>query len=394
MKKVLLIITGSVAAYKALDLVRLLQKSGFAVNCILTKSAQKFITPLLVSSLCGNKVYDDLFSKSDPLGIDHIQLSRQSDLIVVAPATANFIAKIANGYADDLASSVILAADKKVLVAPAMNVKMWESEATQKNIAQILQNGFLTIGPDSDILACGEFGAGKMANPEKICEKVCDFFANENQLKGKKILITGGSTIEPIDPVRFIGNHSSGKQALEIATVLSEMGAEVTFIAGNIREEIALPVHKIIKVQTAEEMLAAVKLFDFVDVFIGCAAVADFKVKNFSAKKIKKTAGENLTIELEQNPDILAFIGNKKNRPKLVIGFAAESCDLEKYATEKLYKKNCDLVVANDIASGAIFGANETEAILVSAQGSEKLGKISKNQLAKILAQKIARFFA
>ncbi len=235
MKKILLIITGSVAAYKSLELLRLLQKSGFAVDCILTKSAQKFITPLLVSSLCGNKVYDDLFSKSDPLGIDHIQLSRQSDLIIVAPATANFIAKIANGYADDLASSVILAADKKVLVAPAMNVQMWENEATQKNIVQILQNGFLTIGPDSDILACGEFGAGKMVNPEKICEKVCDFFANESRLKGKKILITGGSTIEPIDPVRFIGNHSSGKQSLEIAAVLSEMGAGISFIAWNFR---------------------------------------------------------------------------------------------------------------------------------------------------------------
>lgn len=401
-KKILLIITGSVAAYKSMDLLRLLVKKNFDVTCVLTKAAQQFITPLLASSLSGNKTYNELFSSDDELGIDHIKLSRQSDLIVVAPATADFIAKIANGYADDLASNVILAANKKIILAPAMNEKMWENKATQKNLTKALEEGVLMVDPESDILACGELGVGKMADPQKIAQKVEDFFANQNLLKGKKILITGGSTFEPIDPVRFIGNHSSGKQAIEIAKILHEMGADVTMVAGNIRESISLPKEKVILVKTAEEMFEVVKKnichadlgeasANF-DVFIGCAAVSDFKVKNFSAQKIKKTADKNLILELEKNPDILEFVGHAKNRPELVIGFAAESENLEKYAQEKLKKKGCDLIVANDIEAGKIFGSNQTEAILVSSNKSEKLGKISKNQLAKILAKKIEEF--
>jgi phosphopantothenoylcysteine decarboxylase / phosphopantothenate---cysteine ligase len=401
-KKILLIITGSVAAYKSLDLLRLLVKKNFDVTCVLTKAAQQFITPLLASSLSGNKTYNELFSSDDELGIDHIKLSRQSDLIVVAPATADFIAKIANGYADDLASNVILAANKKIILAPAMNEKMWENKATQKNLTKALEDGVLMVDPESDILACGELGVGKMADPQKIAQKVEDFFANQNLLKGKKILITGGSTFEPIDPVRFIGNHSSGKQAIEIAKILHEMGADVTMVAGNIRESISLPKEKVILVKTAEEMFEVVKknichaelveASTNFDVFIGCAAVSDFKVKNFSAQKIKKTADKNLILELEKNPDILEFVGHAKNRPELVIGFAAESENLEKYAQEKLKKKGCDLIVANDIEAGKIFGSNQTEAILVSSNKSEKLGKISKNQLAKILAKEIEEF--
>jgi phosphopantothenoylcysteine decarboxylase / phosphopantothenate---cysteine ligase len=393
-KKILLIITGSVAAYKAMDLVRLLRKKSFDVTCILTKAAEQFITPLLASSLSGNKTYNELFCADDKLGIEHINLSRQSDLVVVAPATADFIAKIANGYADDLASNVILAANKKILIAPAMNEKMWENKATKKNIVKAMESGISMVDPESDILACGELGVGKMAAPEKICEKICDFFANQNLLKGKKILITGGSTFEPIDPVRFIGNRSSGKQAVAIAKVLNEMGADVTLVAGNISEAISLPKEKIISVKTAEEMFEVVKNnLGKTQVFIGCAAVADFKVKKVSQEKIKKTADKNLTIELEKNPDILEFVGTSKSRPELVIGFAAESSDLEKYAKEKLKKKNCDLIVANNISGGKIFGSDQTEVIFVSKNKSEKSGKISKLELAELLAGRIVKSF-
>ncbi|OFW80018.1 MAG: hypothetical protein A2887_00140 [Alphaproteobacteria bacterium RIFCSPLOWO2_01_FULL_40_26] len=391
-KKILLIITGSIAAYKAMDLVRLLTKKSYDVTCVLTKAACEFITPLLASSLSGNKAHSDLFSVDDEVEMGHIKLSRAADLIVIAPASADFIAKIANGYADDLASSIVLAANKKILIAPAMNEKMWENKQTQTNLVKALESGMSMVEPEKDILACGEFGIGKMASPEKICEEICEFFANQNRLKGKKILITGGATFEEIDPVRFIGNHSSGKQSIAIAKVLYEMGADVTLIAGNIRETIFLPPKKIIRVKSTTEMFFAVKKnLAEKDVFISCAAVSDFRVKKISKEKIKKTAGKNLTIELEKNPDILEFVGQAKNRPALVIGFAAESKNLEKYAREKLRKKNCDLIVANDIESGKIFGANETKAIFVSEKETEKLGNITKEKLAKLLADKVGK---
>lgn len=398
-QKILLIITGSVASYKSIELLRLLTKKKFEVTCVLTNSAQQFITPLLLSSLSGKKTYNELFSNDNESGIDHINLSRNCDLIVVAPATANFIAKIAHGQADDLASNIILAANKKIIIAPAMNEKMWENKATQKNLAKILQEEILMVEPENDVLACGELGVGKMATPEKIIQKIEDFFANQNLLKGKNILITGGATFEPIDPVRFIGNYSSGKQAIEIAKIFHEMGANVRLIAANIHENISLPKEKITSVKTAQEMFEEVKkhichteLLESstkIDAFIACAAVSDFKVKNFSKQKIKKNTNQNLVLELEKNPDILEFVGHAKNRPELVIGFAAESENLEKYAKEKLKNKCCDLIVANDIAAGEIFGSNQTEAILVSATKSENLGKISKSQLAKILSSKI-----
>lgn len=390
MKKILLIITGSVAAYKAMDLIRFLKKKNFDITCVLTKAACEFITPLLASSLSGNKAHTDLFSADDEIEMSHIQLSRKSDLIVIAPATADFIAKIANGYADDLASNVILAANKKILIAPAMNEKMWENKQTQANLLKIAAAGIKIIEPEKDLLACGEIGFGKMSSPEKICEKICDFFENQNRLKEKKILITGGATFEEIDPVRFIGNRSSGKQSLEITKALHEMGADITFIAGNMSEPIPLPEEKIIHAKTAQEMFEAVKKnLGKKDVFIGCAAVADFRVKNFSKEKIKKTSQKNLILELEENSDILEFVGNAKNRPNLVIGFAAESQNLEKYAREKLRKKNCNLIVANDIESGKIFGSDETSAFFVTAKKTEKLGKIFKKDLAALLAQRI-----
>ncbi len=393
-KKILLIVTGSIAAYKAMDLVRLLGKKNFDVTCILTKAAQQFITPLLASSLSGNKTYNELFSTEDELEMGHINLSRQADLIVVAPATADFIAKIANGFADDLASNVVLAANKKIIIAPAMNKKMWENSATQKNLKTALERSISIVEPKTDILACGEFGVGKMAAPEEICEKICDFFANQNLLKDKKILITGGATFEPIDPVRFIGNYSSGIQAIEIAQILFEMGADITFIASNINQPINLPKTKILRVKTAGEMFELVKKnLPKTQVFIGCAAVSDFRVKNFSSQKIKKTAQENFVLKLTKNPDILDFIGNHKKRPELVIGFAAESENLEKNALEKLLKKNCDLVVGNSIDEGKIFGNSQSEAIFVEAKKTEKLGKISKANLAKLISKKIVSFF-
>ncbi len=393
-KKILLIITGSIAAYKSMDLVRLLKKNSFDVTCVLTKAACEFITPLLASSLSGNKTYNELFSIDDELEMGHINLSRQSDLIVVAPATADFIAKMANGNADDLASNVVLAANKKIIIAPAMNEKMWEKKSTQDNLKKLFESGFSIVDPQKDVLVCGEFGIGKMANPEEIHNKIEQFFLNQNLLKGKKILITGGSTYEPIDPVRFIGNHSSGKQSIAIAEVLNEMNADVTLVAGNIRETISLPKEKIIAVKTAEEMFNAVKNnMTKLDVFIGCAAVSDFKVKNFSKEKIKKNAKKNPVLELEKTPDILEFVGNNKKRPKLVIGFAAESDNLEKYAKEKLQKKNCDLIVANDVKEGKIFGSNRTDAIFVKKNKVERLGESSKIQVALALSHFICGKF-
>lgn len=390
-KKILLIITGSVAAYKAVDLVRLLQKKSHEVSVILTKAAQEFVTPLLVSSIAKNKIYTELFSSDDVDGMTHIKLSRDNDLILVAPASADFIAKMANGYADDLASTVLLAANKQIIIAPAMNEKMWENDSTKRNLQKLAESGISIIEPLSDILACGENGVGKMQEPTQIADFVADFFANQNKLAGKKIILTGGGTREYIDPVRFIGNDSSGKQALELAKVLSEMGADVEFIAANIFMKIPLPANKTTHVKTADEMFAAVKnKIAQSDVFIGCAAVSDYKVKNVSTQKIKKNTTKNLALELVENIDILDFVGHAKNRPALVIGFAAESENLIKNAQEKLQKKNCDLIIANDIENGSIFGALATKAYLVEKNSMQDLGKITKNELAKIIAKKIA----
>ena len=403
-KKILLVITGSIAAYKAVELLRLLQKKSFEVSVILTKAAQEFVTPLLVSSIAKHKIYTELFSADDADGMTHIKLSRDHDLIIVAPASADFIAKMANGFADDLASTVILAANKKIMVAPAMNEKMWENDATQKNLVTLAESGVSTIAPTADELACGEIGIGKMREPTEIMVAIEDFFANQNKLLGKKILITGGGTREYIDPVRFIGNDSSGKQAIELVKTFSEMGADVEFIAANIFMKIPLPANKITHVKSADEMFAAVKnkieknshennsaknQTPAIDIVIGCAAVSDYKVKNISAQKIKKNATKNLTLELVENIDILDFVGHAKNRPALVIGFAAESENLLQNAQEKLQKKNCDLIIANDIENGAIFGAAASKAYLIEKNSTKDLGKITKHELAKKIADKI-----
>ncbi len=392
-KKILLIITGSIAAYKAMDLVRLLKKKDFDVTCVLTKAACEFITSLLASSLSQNKSYTELFSTDDELEMGHIKLARAADLIVVAPTSADLIAKMANGYADDLASSIILAADKKIMIAPAMNEKMWFNEATQKNLTKLTEIGISMVEPKTDILACGEFGIGKMSEPQEILEQIEDFFAKQNLLKGKKILLTAGATYEPIDNVRFIGNRSSGKQAIAIAKVLSEMGADVTMVAANIFKTIPLTQNQIIRVNTAQEMLDAVKNnLAEKHVFIGCAAVADFCVKNPSSKKIKKSGEQNLTLELVQTPDILGFVGNsaKNIRPKMVIGFAAEDKEnIASYAKTKLQKKGCNLIIANEINSGKIFGSDVSKAYFVDQNEVTDLGNITKTNLAQLLASKI-----
>ncbi len=395
-KKILLIITGSVAAYKSLDLIRLLQKRSYQVNVVMTKAATEFITPLLVSAISQNKVYDDLFSSKDEMEIGHIKLSRQNDLILVAPASADFIAKIAGGQADDLASTIISATNKKVIIAPAMNEKMFNSVSNQKNLNKLPEAGIKIIDPETDILACGEYGIGKMSAPENIAKAVEDYFNYQNLLKGKKILITGGATYEPIDPVRFIGNYSCGTQSIEIARILDEMGADVTLIAANIKLNLPLKKEKIITVKTADEMYEnCKKLITKTDIFIACAAVADFKAENIATDKIKKNNSSNLNLKLVKNIDILKEIGNSKNRPQIIVGFAAESTDLIKYAKEKLKSKNCDLIIANDIKNGAIFGNNQTDAFLINKNLKvKKLGKISKIKLAEILANKLVKLIA
>lgn len=395
MKKILLIITGSIASYKSMDLVRLLKKSNYDVTCVLTKAAQEFITPLLASSLSGNKTYNELFDIDDELDMGHINLSRKSDLIVVAPASADFIAKMANGYGDDLASTTLLAANKPILIAPAMNEKMWLHKTTKENLSKLSSSNIEIIAPQKDVLACGELGFGKMAEVQTIFENIENFFLNQNLLKGKNIVITAGSTYEPIDPVRFIGNRSTGIQAIKIAEILAKMGANITFIAGNITRPIPLEDTKIIRVGTTQQMYdAAKKTLKNIDCFIGCAAVSDYRVKNPSSEKIKKDKSkkgkDNLLIELEENPDILDFVGNnKKDRPKLVIGFAAESGNLEKYAKDKLARKNCDLVLANNIDNGKIFGSDDSNALLVSKESTKKIGKVTKAEVAKIIAKEI-----
>lgn len=393
-KKILLIITGSIASYKAVELIRLLQKKSFEISVILTKAAQEFITPLLVSSIAKNKIYTELFDDGDD-GMTHIKLSRDHDLIVVAPASADFIAKIVNGYADDLASTVIAASDKKIMVAPAMNEKMWLNQANLDNIGKLYERGVIMASPATDALACGEVGIGKMQEPTEIAAKIDDYFHNSQRLKGIKILLTGGGTREMIDSVRFIGNSSSGKQAIHLAETLSQMGATVDFIAANINLPTPVIRERFYAVTSTDEMLNKVKeKLPNSNVFIGCAAVSDYKVKNPTQTKIKKENQENLTLELVKNVDILDYVGNSPSRPALVIGFAAESENLTMFARDKLKRKNCDLILANDVDGGKIFGSDKSHALLIGKDFTEDLGKIKKREIAKILANKIAKFFS
>ncbi len=393
-KNLLFIITGSIAAYKSLDLIRLLKKNDYNITPIMTKAATKFVTPFLVSTLCGKAVMDKLFSAEDESKIGHINLSRQNDLIVIAPATANFIAKMAGGLATDLASSVILAADKQIIIAPAMNEKMWLHPQTQKNLQILREFGVIILNPITDMLACGEYGLGKMVLVEEIFKEIDKFFNQKKTFAGKKIIITAGATFEPIDPVRFIGNYSSGKQGIAIALHLDDLGADVLLVAANVNEAINLPAKNLIRVKTANQMLLAVEQnLSQTDVFISAAAVADFKPKNVAKNKIKKSS-ENCpkSIELVENVDILKTIGYHQSRPKIVVGFAAESENLLINAREKLKAKNCDIMVANNVNDGEVFGSNYNQITIIdNFKRLEEYSKMTKSEVAEKLAEVLAQ---
>ena len=392
-KKVLVIITGGIAAYKSLELVRRLKEKGVKITPVMTKAAENFVTPMSVSALAQEKVYDKLFDLTDEAEMGHIELSRSADLIVVAPASADFIAKTATGQANDLASTLMLATDTKVLMAPAMNVRMWENPLTQKNMKTLRETGIKLVGPGEGEMACGEFGFGRMAEAGEILKEIEVNFSDK-KLKGRHFLLTSGPTIEPIDPVRFIGNRSSGLQGGAIASELVESGAEVTFITGPVALD---PPHgsNIIRVETADEMYDAVHSSLPADAAVFTAAVADWKIKKTEQQKLKKQIGHLPAFDLTENKDILASVSKlKKNRPKVVMGFAAETENILENAKSKLIKKGCDFIVANDVSLGTqTMGGNENTAIIVSENDVETLPKMSKRALAKILVEKISRSF-
>ena len=387
-KKITVIIGGGIAAYKSLELIRFLQSENFEIIPVLTKSASNFITSLSISAISKNKVYSDLFDLNDETEMGHIQLSRVSELLVVAPATANLISKFANGIADDLATTLVLATDKKVLLAPSMNVRMWNHPATKENIIKLKQFGFELIGPNSGEMACGEFGLGRMAEPIEIKNQILSSLKNKN-LSNKKILITSGATIERIDPVRYITNDSSGIQGTSIANALIRKGAEVIFVTGKSTYEKPLGA-KIINVESAREMYDAVFKNGPYNVAICAAAVSDWYVDNKNSKKIKKSFLKSPQISLKENPDILSDISKSKNRPELVIGFAAETDDLIKNAKSKLNQKGCDIIVANKIDNkSSVFGNLENKVSIISNDKTVHWPKMSKAEIGEKLSDLI-----
>ena len=388
-KKVLLIICGGIAAYKSLELIRLLKKNGANIKTILTKSGSEFVTPLSITSLSQSKVYQDLFSLEDETEMDHISLSRWSDLILIAPATANTISKLANGISDDLASTVALASNKKIFIAPAMNVRMWEHKSTKDNIKKLKSYNYELIGPEIGDMACGEFGEGKMSEPTSILKELDNYFDTLNSNSKYKAIVTAGPTHEYIDPVRYITNKSSGKQGYEIAKSLSNKGFETTLISGPTNLEADDNVN-LIKVETAEEMFRATQNSLPADVAIFSAAVGDYKVKDIQKVKIKKQ--DNLNLKLEKNMDILNYVSNHNSlRPKLVIGFAAETNDLENYSIKKLNDKNCDWIVANDVSNKKIgFNSDFNEVSIFFKKGNkEKLSYKHKSEISDEIVEKI-----
>ena len=387
-KKITIIIGGGIAAYKSLELIRFLQSENYEIIPVLTKSASNFITSLSISAISKNKVYSDLFDLNDETEMGHIQLSRVSELLVVAPATANLISKFANGIADDLATTLVLATDKKVLLAPSMNVRMWNHPATKENIIKLKQFGFELIGPNSGEMACGEFGLGRMAEPIEIKNQILSSLQNKN-LSNKKILITSGATIERIDPVRYISNDSSGIQGTSIANALIRKGAEVIFVTGKSTHEKPLGA-KIINVESAREMYDAVFKNGPYNVAICAAAVSDWYVDNKNSKKIKKSFLKSPQISLKENPDILSDISKSKNRPELVIGFAAETDDLIKNAKSKLNQKGCDIIVANKIDNkSSVFGNLENKVSIISNDKTVHWPKMSKAEIGEKLSDLI-----
>ncbi len=374
-RRILLIISGGIAAYKSLDLIRRLRERGAAVRAIMTAAAQHFVTPLSVASLCEDKVYTDLWSLTDESEMGHIRLSREADLVVVAPASADLIARMAAGLADDLATTALLASDKRVLLAPTMNLMMWAHPATRANLAILDARGVVRVGPGSGELACGEVGSGRMAEPLEIVAAIEEMLAGpDRRLAGKRALVTSGPTREPIDPVRYLSNHSSGKQGHAIAAALAELGAETVLVSGPTQEPPPAGV-RLVPVETAAEMLAACEAALPVDVAVMAAAVADWRVETVAGHKLKKDAGGPPLLRLAENPDILARIARRANdRPALVIGFAAETDDIVANARAKRAKKRCDWILANDVSPGTgTFGGNENTIHLVDADGGRGL---------------------
>jgi len=388
-KKILLIICGGISAYKSLEIIRLLKKQGATVKSILTKSAKEFVTPLSVASLAQEKVYDDLFSHENESEMDHISLSRWSDLILVAPATANTISKLSTGSSDNLASTVILASNKDVFLVPAMNVRMWEHPSTRENLQKLRIFGYTIVGPEIGDMACGEYGEGKMTEPLNIINYVDEYFKNIKKNKNFKALVTAGPTHEYIDPVRFISNKSSGKQGYEIAKSLKKNGFETTLISGPTSLD-PIPGVNLINVNSAEEMFNVTLENLPVDVAIFAAAVADYKVKNKEKDKIKKK--ESMDLSLEKNIDILGHISNHNSlRPKIVIGFAAETNNLTKNSKTKLSEKNCDWIIANDVSDPSIgFESDFNEvSIFYKNMDNEKLPKMKKSLLADKIVKRV-----
>jgi phosphopantothenoylcysteine decarboxylase/phosphopantothenate--cysteine ligase len=393
-KRILLVIGGGIAAYKSLELIRRLRERGAKVRAILTKAGTEFVTPLSVASLSGDKVYQDLFSLTDEADMGHIQLSRDADLLVVAPATADLMAKMASGRADDLASTALLATDKPVLIAPAMNVRMWLHAATQRNLAQLKADGVTAIGPNDGDMACGEFGPGRMAEPAEILTAVEAHFARSQDLAGFSALVTAGPTQEPIDPVRYIANRSSGKQGYAIAGALADLGCTTTLVSGP--TNIAAPRGvKFVKVETAHQMLAACESALPADIAVCAAAVADFRVDHAANQKIKKDGSGPPALKLVENPDILHTLATRAaQRPRLVVGFAAETEKVIEHAKAKRARKGCDWIVANDVSpETGVMGGDENTVHIISASATDTWPKLAKGEVAHRLAAKIAAHF-
>ncbi|MCC5986783.1 MAG: bifunctional phosphopantothenoylcysteine decarboxylase/phosphopantothenate--cysteine ligase CoaBC [Pararhodobacter sp.] len=404
-RRILLIIGGGIAAYKSLELIRLLRGAGAAVVPVLTRAGEQFVTPLSVAALAGTPLHRDLFDLTTEAEMGHIQLSRAADLVVVAPCTADMMAKMAGGHADDLASTLLMATDKRVLIAPAMNVRMWQHPATRRNLATLADDGVLTVGPDHGDMACGEHGPGRMAEPRAIMDAIAGALGAgidaatlgesgaapvEGPLAGRHVLVTSGPTHEPIDPVRYIANRSSGAQGAAIAAALRDLGARVSFVTGPATVPPPAGV-QVVAVQTAREMLAAVKAALPADAAVFCAAVADWRVANEAGQKLKKDGAGLPVLEFAENPDILATIAAHENRPALVVGFAAETNDVIAHATAKRARKGCDWILANDVSPGTgIMGGAENAVHLVTADGVEDWPRLPKEQVAQRLAARIA----
>ena len=390
-KRILLIVSGGIAAVKCPDLIHRLSARNIATRCILTSSGAEFVTPLSLATFSGDKVYDELFCLTDESQMGHIELSRRADLILIVPATAHILARMASGLADDLATTVLLATDKPVMVAPAMNVQMWEHAATAHNLEILKQRGIMVIGPEEGEMACGEYGFGRMSEPEDIVNAIEKYFSQGNRLRNKRALVTSGPTIEAIDPARYIASRSSGKQGHAIANALAHLGAKTTLVSGPSNEPDPSGV-SVVHVQSARDMLVACKDSLPTDIVVCAAAVSDWRTKKESQSKLKKNGVDQKVLELILNPDILATLSKlSKERPSLVVGFAAETEDVIAYATKKRMTKGCDWIVANDISTKTnTFGGENNTVNLITSDGVENWPKMTKTQVAEKLALRIA----